>query len=95
MAFQLKSFLLLLLLLLQLFDGFNGAEETLIIGSSMKEISNRKLLVVNGLEAKEASFNVAGKSRKEEDEGWELRAAPLGPDPLHHHGADPTKPRTP
>ncbi|KAI3687260.1 hypothetical protein L1987_80954 [Smallanthus sonchifolius] len=83
MAFQLKSFLLLLLLL-QLSYGFNGAEETLI--------SNRKLLVVNGLEA---SFNVASKSRKEEDVGWELRAAPLGPDPLHHHGADPTKPRTP
>lgn len=27
---------------------------------------------------------------KEDMDGWELRAAPLGPDPLHHHGGNPT-----
>ncbi|KAD2158588.1 hypothetical protein E3N88_41716 [Mikania micrantha] len=50
------------------------------------------LLVVDVLKAKEAAN---GNSRKEEEEGWELRAAPLGPDPLHHHGAGPIKPRSP
>ncbi|KAL8244646.1 hypothetical protein R6Q59_010904 [Mikania micrantha] len=70
----------------------HAAEETLYNGSSMKEISNRKLLVVDVLKAKEAAN---GNSRKEEEEGWELRAAPLGPDPLHHHGAGPIKPRSP
>ncbi|XP_076938616.1 uncharacterized protein LOC143606878 [Bidens hawaiensis] len=90
MAFQPKSLslcFLLLLLLFQLSDGFNG-------GSSVKDISHRKL-VVNGLVSKEAVLNIHGKSGKDEEEGWELRAAPLGPDPLHHHGADPQKPRTP
>ncbi|KAI7751837.1 hypothetical protein M8C21_022789, partial [Ambrosia artemisiifolia] len=72
--------------------GFNGEEETLYNGSILNDIiSNRKLLLV---EAK--VLNMGGKSSKEEEEeGWELRAAPLGPDPLHHHGADPQKPRTP
>ncbi|KAK9079940.1 hypothetical protein SSX86_001615 [Deinandra increscens subsp. villosa] len=103
MAFVLKSvplsFLLLLicfLLLLQLSGGINNNGSAI---KGFKEIRNRKLLVVNGLEAKEAVFSVASgkKSTKVEEEGWgwELRAAPLGPDPLHHHGADPTKPRTP
>ncbi|KAF8397970.1 hypothetical protein HHK36_016896 [Tetracentron sinense] len=27
--------------------------------------------------------------------GWELRKVPSGPDPLHHNGGSPTKPRTP
>ncbi|XP_035830993.1 protein CLAVATA 3-like [Helianthus annuus] len=101
MAFEPKSlsvsFLLLLclFLVLQLSDGAEAT--TLYNGSILKDISNRKLLVVNGLEAKEAVLNMGGKSKKEEEEeeGWELRAAPLGPDPLHHHGADPQKPRTP
>ncbi|XP_042758182.1 protein CLAVATA 3 [Lactuca sativa] len=99
MAFALKSlslsFVLLLglLLLLQLYDGLNGAETTLSSVAALKKASNRKLLVVNDSRAKEAVFMIQGK--KEEEEGWELRAAPLGPDPLHHHGADPKKPRTP
>ncbi|KVH88381.1 hypothetical protein Ccrd_023976 [Cynara cardunculus var. scolymus] len=100
-AFQLKlpslSFLLLLclLLLLQLSDGLNGAEKTLSTVASFKEIRNRKLLIVNGLEAKEGVFKIQGNKWESKEEGWELRAAPLGPDPLHHHGADPKKPRTP
>ncbi|GFQ07538.1 hypothetical protein PHJA_002897900 [Phtheirospermum japonicum] len=28
-------------------------------------------------------------------EDWELRRVPTGPDPLHHNGQDPKKPRTP
>ncbi|KAL8216464.1 hypothetical protein R6Q57_023301 [Mikania cordata] len=92
MAFELKSLCLSFLLLLLLLQISDAAEETLYNGSSMKEISNRKLLLVNVLKAKEAAN---GKSRKEEEEGWELRAAPLGPDPLHHHGAGPIKPRSP
>nr|DAD28943.1 TPA_asm: hypothetical protein HUJ06_030411 [Nelumbo nucifera] len=27
--------------------------------------------------------------------GWDLRRAPSGPDPLHHHGDSPKKPQTP
>lgn len=27
--------------------------------------------------------------------GWELREAPMGPDPLHHHGGGPKKAKTP
>ncbi|KAK4369607.1 hypothetical protein RND71_013399 [Anisodus tanguticus] len=26
---------------------------------------------------------------------WELRGVPAGPDPLHHNGVSPKKPRTP
>lgn len=26
---------------------------------------------------------------------WELRGVPAGPDPLHHNGASPKKPKTP
>lgn len=26
---------------------------------------------------------------------WELRKVPSGPDPLHHNGGSPKKPRTP
>ncbi|GKC05221.1 hypothetical protein Tco_0996831 [Tanacetum coccineum] len=102
MAFPLKPIsllLCLLLLVLQLSDGFKGAEETISCVTSLKDINSRKLLVVKGLEAKrEAVFKIIvdGKSSKKVEEyGWELRAAPLGPDPLHHHGADPKKPRTP
>ncbi|XP_057807519.1 protein CLAVATA 3 [Salvia miltiorrhiza] len=28
-------------------------------------------------------------------EDWQLRRVPAGPDPLHHNGQDPKKPRTP
>lgn len=49
---------------------------------------------MNGLDAKETVFDVTVKGKKVDEEGWELRPAPLGPDPLHHHGAEP-KPRTP
>ncbi|KAL4590584.1 hypothetical protein LXL04_003518 [Taraxacum kok-saghyz] len=99
MAFSLKPlslsfiFLLCLFLLLQFYDGLNGAEDALSSVDILKVINNRKLLVVNDLQAKEASVKIQNK--KGEDERWELRAAPLGPDPLHHHGADPKKPRTP
>ncbi|KAL0460003.1 UNVERIFIED_CONTAM: hypothetical protein Slati_0627500 [Sesamum latifolium] len=32
---------------------------------------------------------------EEMPEDWELRRVPAGPDPLHHNGQDPKKPRTP
>nr|XP_043622150.1 protein CLAVATA 3 [Erigeron canadensis] len=105
MAFAFKSlsfsFILLLcvLFLLQISWGIYGAEKTISCDPSMKVMGNRKLLVVNGLEAKQEVLKIDGKkSTRKEDQyyvGWELRAAPLGPDPLHHHGADPKKPRTP
>ncbi|KAL2239281.1 UNVERIFIED_CONTAM: hypothetical protein Sindi_0569300 [Sesamum indicum] len=40
--------------------------------------------------------NGAPKLGNEEmPEDWELRRVPAGPDPLHHNGQDPKKPRTP
>ncbi|KAK1435962.1 hypothetical protein QVD17_01735 [Tagetes erecta] len=87
MAFKLKCFLLLLLLLLLIQQlSAAGAKQTLNnASSSSMTLHNRKLLLVNGFDAKKGV---------DHEVSWELRAAPLGPDPLHHHGADP-KPRTP
>lgn len=34
------------------------------------------------------------KQKEAESLGRELREAPMGPDPLHHNGAPPRKPRT-
>lgn len=44
---------------------------------------NKKVVFKNG----DKGMNVGAS--------WELREAPLGPDPLHHHGGSPKKPETP
>ncbi|KAI5603048.1 hypothetical protein BDE02_01G193400 [Populus trichocarpa] len=56
------------------------------------EIKSRKVLVVltGGLRGPTGS---TGNGEKLEIR--ELRAAPSGPDPLHHNGGSPEKPRTP
>ncbi|CAK9184676.1 unnamed protein product [Ilex paraguariensis] len=65
--------------------------------SYAKAAASSSLEVLYGWKAKEmghektSSSTGGGKSMV----GWELREAPLGPDPLHHHGGSPKKPRTP
>ncbi|KAB1227102.1 hypothetical protein CJ030_MR1G028223 [Morella rubra] len=59
---------------------------------------NRKLLA--GLKAKKQSVKSglqgsATSSNVGRLLGWELRNVPSGPDPLHHNGGSPKKPRTP
>ncbi|KAG6789148.1 hypothetical protein POTOM_005238 [Populus tomentosa] len=56
------------------------------------EIKSRKVLVVltGGVRGSTGS---TGNGEKLEVR--ELRAAPSGPDPLHHNGGSPEKPRTP
>ncbi|CAN4119149.1 unnamed protein product [Withania somnifera] len=40
-------------------------------------------------------YNHAEKKINKKFADWELRGVPAGPDPLHHNGANPKKPRTP
>ena len=48
------------------------------------------LQVMGGVERKKLEA-----LRKDVVHGWELRKVPSGPDPLHHNGGSPNKPRTP
>ncbi|KAJ6947798.1 hypothetical protein NC651_002228 [Populus alba x Populus x berolinensis] len=56
------------------------------------EIKSRKVVVVltGGVRG-----STGGTGNGEKSEVRELRAAPSGPDPLHHNGGSPEKPRTP
>lgn len=42
-----------------------------------------------------ADYESGTKRMKTTDVGWELRRVPSGPDPLHHFGHTPNKPKTP
>ncbi|PIN10646.1 hypothetical protein CDL12_16767 [Handroanthus impetiginosus] len=61
-------------------------------GASLK-VLHRKLF----LEMKKMALKNGAPSygNKEMPEDWELRRVPAGPDPLHHNGQNPKKPRTP
>ncbi|KAI4334187.1 hypothetical protein L6164_018906 [Bauhinia variegata] len=66
--------------------------------AGLKEIENRKLL--SSLKDKKTNFKsiLHGSSSSQNGEkslSWELRKVPSGPDPLHHNGGNPIKPRTP
>ncbi|KAL3518627.1 hypothetical protein ACH5RR_021216 [Cinchona calisaya] len=102
MAFHAKSASLLLItalcflcvMQLQSSDCSMGSG-CLYVKAAVHEVLNRKLL--GGVKGNEVVFknnDVAGSAMKI-DEGWDLREAPLGPDPLHHHGGSPKKPKTP
>ncbi|XVF46994.1 hypothetical protein PTKIN_Ptkin03bG0073500 [Pterospermum kingtungense] len=66
-----------------------------------KAAQSRKILQVGLKEKNEGvkgslhgtTSSSAGKRGKYSME-WELRTVPSGPDPLHHNGASPKKPRT-
>lgn len=57
-----------------------------------------KVQVLSGMEMEKLALDKGvGKYEeklKEAEFGRELREAPMGPDPLHHNGAPPRKPRT-
>lgn len=46
------------------------------------------------LKVKDEAVKKGGKRENEKLMGWELRTVPSGPDPLHHNGGSPKKPRT-
>ncbi|MBA0713022.1 hypothetical protein Golax_012082 [Gossypium laxum] len=56
-----------------------------------KPAQNRKILHAD---LKENNGSITGAGNMENFVGWELRAVPSGPDPLHHNGGSPKKPRT-
>ncbi|GMN65787.1 hypothetical protein TIFTF001_034881 [Ficus carica] len=57
---------------------------------------SRKVLV-DLMEKKTGAFLMSGNYGDEDDQlnAWELRKVPSGPDPLHHNGNSPKKPRSP
>ncbi|KAL3530324.1 hypothetical protein ACH5RR_009646 [Cinchona calisaya] len=65
------------------------------VKAALQEMQNRKLL--DGVKGTEMQVfkNNGVPSGSASGEGLELREAPMGPDPLHHHGGSPIKPRTP
>ncbi|CAA0814980.1 Protein CLAVATA 3 [Striga hermonthica] len=94
MAITKRFGLLYLLLVLSLFiQDFAGNDVFVLAESIDSGPSHRKLF----LELKKMALrNRAQKLGKTEmTENWELRRVPTGPDPLHHNGQDPKKPRTP
>ncbi|GAA0157310.1 hypothetical protein LIER_14606 [Lithospermum erythrorhizon] len=60
-------------------------------GTNTQNFTNRKTL--HGAATRSASVNKVDKVNNK-FYGGELREAPRGPDPLHHHGLAPNKPRT-
>ncbi|KAJ7948053.1 protein CLAVATA 3 [Quillaja saponaria] len=69
--------------------------------AGLKQTQNRKLLqMLAALKEKKAAVKAglhgpsSGMSG-EKSLDWELRKVPSGPDPLHHNGGSPKKPRTP
>ncbi|XP_070044548.1 protein CLAVATA 3 [Nicotiana tomentosiformis] len=71
-------------------------------GLSLKEVASVRILNRKVLGSQRAAFgkglngnyNHSGKIN-DKFADWELRGIPAGPDPLHHNGANPKKPRTP
>ncbi|KAA8544339.1 hypothetical protein F0562_022393 [Nyssa sinensis] len=67
--------------------------------AASQEIQNRKVLY--GLQGKEVVFKSSVDRPTSSGNnggnlvGWELRKVPSGPDPLHHNGGGPKKPKTP
>lgn len=57
-------------------------------------IYNYSCLQILHADLKENNGSITGAGNMENFVGWELRAVPSGPDPLHHNGGSPKKPRT-
>ncbi|KAH0715645.1 hypothetical protein KY284_008550 [Solanum tuberosum] len=68
-------------------------------GLSLKEVAPVKPLNRKVLESQWAAFGKVyykhAEKINEKFADWELRGVPAGPDPLHHNGASPKKPKTP
>ncbi|KAJ6425126.1 hypothetical protein OIU84_025822 [Salix udensis] len=61
--------------------------------ASPVDVKSRKVLAVLTGGLRRPAGSTGGNGEKLEVR--ELRAAPSGPDPLHHNGGSPKKPRTP
>ncbi|KAJ6963987.1 hypothetical protein NC652_002311 [Populus alba x Populus x berolinensis] len=90
------SLMLVLVLLFMIMEESYGCStgQRCIYGEAVSpvEIKSRKVVVVltGGVRG-----STGGTGNGEKSEIRELRAAPSGPDPLHHNGGSPKKPRTP
>ncbi|KAG6760765.1 hypothetical protein POTOM_033945 [Populus tomentosa] len=63
--------------------------------ASLVDVKSRKVMVVSRGDVRGESTSNSAAGNREELEIRELRAVPSGPDPLHHNGGSPKKPRTP
>ncbi|KAF7805748.1 protein CLAVATA 3 [Senna tora] len=68
--------------------------------SGFKEIRNRKVLAAlkekkTALKDSHGHGGSSSSTYGEKSVTWELRKVPSGPDPLHHNGGSPKKPKTP
>ncbi|XP_027112594.1 uncharacterized protein [Coffea arabica] len=70
------------------------------VKATLHEVHSRKLL--EGMKGHEMVFksggmagSASGGKGMKVGAGWELREAPMGPDPLHHHGGGPKNAKTP
>ncbi|XP_042475669.1 uncharacterized protein LOC122057583 [Macadamia integrifolia] len=77
----------------------NGSPCMVAVAAAPANNQIRKLLL-NGEEEDEELFKGGGFGTLDSRHGkdvvsWDLRKAPSGPDPLHHNGGSPKKPRTP
>ncbi|KAL9334287.1 hypothetical protein Peur_074426 [Populus x canadensis] len=98
LSFKFYSLIFLLSLLFMVLEGSSGCKtgEKCFYGdaASLVDFKSRKVLVVSRGDVRgEPTSNSTGNG--EELEIRELRAVPSGPDPLHHNGGSPKKPRTP
>ncbi|KAK4358534.1 hypothetical protein RND71_020763 [Anisodus tanguticus] len=86
-----KHFTLLVLLCFLVIQESHGILQKEV--ASMR-LLNRKILGNQVAAFGKGYYNHAEKIN-EKFADWELRGVPAGPDPLHHNGANPKKPRTP
>ncbi|KAM3398796.1 hypothetical protein P3S68_002312 [Capsicum galapagoense] len=97
--FTAKQFTLLVFLCLIVIQESHGCSTTSSKCILQKEVASVRLL---NRKASGSHWGAFGKRYYKHAEkinekfaDWELRGVPAGPDPLHHNGATPKKPRTP
>ncbi|CAB4313485.1 unnamed protein product [Prunus armeniaca] len=78
--------------------GCFGAEAAVFLRQNRKVLAEKdeEVVVAKGVKLHEQAAPSAGNfadNGKHNLVGWELRKVPSGPDPLHHNGNSPQKPR--
>ncbi|XVF69253.1 hypothetical protein PTKIN_Ptkin11bG0066200 [Pterospermum kingtungense] len=68
----------------------NAAQTRKMLQADLKK--NNEIVKAGSLHVSTSSASTAGN--RENFVEWELRSVPSGPDPLHHNGGSPKKPRT-
>ncbi|XP_059311384.1 protein CLAVATA 3 [Lycium ferocissimum] len=94
-----KHFTLLVLLCFLVIQESHGCTSSSSKCILKKEVAsmrllNRKVFGSQWAALGKGYYNHAEKIN-EKFADWELRGVPAGPDPVHHNGASPKKPRTP